>query len=397
MAKRLSGSERFRRYTALTGDLSFAVAPLGVLAAASDAERWGPSLATVVAAYFVLCALGVVVWHLSLRQGSSHRFRLPLVAALAASALVALGGIPTAGLGPQVSSFVAIGAGLLLVMPLLPGLRTWHSNLLAVFVPVSSTAVMSIFATTQDISPLRSPLSVIVPTAISATIASFILVGSYRWTLSVLDTVVEQEQLDAVRTQLAVAEERLRIARDLHDVFGRTLTAVAVKSDLVAELADLEGAPRAAAEAQAVKAVADNALREVRAVLAEYRRPDLATELAGARALLASAGVETRIIGDPADVPAWAVEPLALVVREGATNLVRHSDANWARFVVEVGDVVRLTLTNDAPAAPTPGTTRGSGLTSLASRLQALGGKVTWEHTGHEFQLTAEVRRVEAP
>ncbi|RRD44953.1 sensor histidine kinase [Buchananella hordeovulneris] len=397
MAQRLSGSVRFRRYTALSGDLSFAVAPLGVLAAAADADRWSPSLITVVAAYFVLCALGAVVWHLSLRHGSAHRYRLPLVTALVASALAALGSIPTAGLSPQVSGFVAIGAGLLLVMPLLPGLRTWQSNLLSVFVPVSASVVMTVFATTQDISPLPSPLAVIVPTTISATVASLILVGSYRWTLSVLDTVVEQEQLDAVRTQLAVAEERLRIARDLHDVFGRTLTAVAVKSDLVAELADLEGAPRAAAEAQAVKTVADNALREVRAVLAEYRRPDLGTELAGARALLASAGVEARLIGDPADVPAWAVEPLALVVREGATNLVRHSDANWARFVVEVGEVVRLTLTNDAPAAPTPGATRGSGLTSLASRLQGLGGKVTWEHTGHEFQLTAEVRRVEAP
>ncbi|MDO5080133.1 sensor histidine kinase [Buchananella hordeovulneris] len=397
MAQRLSGSVRFRRYTALSGDLSFAVAPLGVLAAAADAERWSPSLITVVAAYFVLCALGAVVWHLSLRHGSAHRYRLPLVTALVASALAALGSIPTAGLSPQVSGFVAIGAGLLLVMPLLPGLRTWQSNLLSVFVPVSASVVMTVFATTQDISPLPSPLAVIVPTTISATVASLILVGSYRWTLSVLDTVVEQEQLDAVRTQLAVAEERLRIARDLHDVFGRTLTAVAVKSDLVAELADLEGAPRAAAEAQAVKTVADNALREVRAVLAEYRRPDLGTELAGARALLASAGVEARLIGDPADVPAWAVEPLALVVREGATNLVRHSDASWAKFVVEVGEVVRLTLTNDAPAAPTPGATRGSGLTSLASRLQAMGGRVSWEHTGHEFRLTAEVHQVEAP
>lgn len=397
MAQRLSGSVRFRRYTALSGDLSFAVAPLGVLVAVADTEHWSAALLTLVTAFFVQCLLGAVVWHVAVSRGTSHRFRRPLLAGLVGAGLVALGCVPVAGLSPRTSTFIAVGAGLLLVMPLLPGLTTWRSNLLAVFVPVSTVAVMGVFVATRDISPLPSPLAVLIPAFTSATFASFILVGSYRWTLSVLDTVIEQEQLDAVRTQLAVAEERLRIARDLHDVFGRTLTAVAVKSDLVAELAELEGAPRAAAEAQAVKAVADNALREVRAVLAEYRRPDLGTELVGARALLASAGVETRLIGDPADVPPWAVEPLALVVREGATNLVRHSDANWAKFVVEVGEAVRLTLTNDAPAAPTPGAAPGSGLTSLASRLQAMGGRVSWEHTGHEFRLTAEVHQVEAP
>ncbi len=115
--------------------------------------------------------------------------------------------------------------------------------------------------------------AVLIAAAMPTALLLLFLVPAMRWSISVLESVGSQERLDLMRADLAVAEERLRIARDLHDLFGRTLTAVALKSDLAAELAEAEGTPRAAAEARAVQELADSALREVRATLAGYRTP----------------------------------------------------------------------------------------------------------------------------
>ena len=234
-----------------------------------------------------------------------------------------------------------------------------------------------------------------------------------RWSFAILSSVRAQEDLDLMRADLAVAQERLRIARDLHDVFGRTLTTVAVKAELAAALADAEEAPRAAAESRNVRALADDALKEVRAVLAEYRRPDLATELAGAHSLLASAGIATRTIGETA-IPVWAAEPLALVLREAVTNVVRHSEARSCTIRVALDDDgAALTVTNDGardPAAEAgsadaitlaaPGPTHkgtASGLASLSERIEAVGGTLAAHRKRDDFTVTARVPRPPAP
>ncbi len=109
-----------------------------------------------------------------------------------------------------------------------------------------------------------------------------VMMLTIRWSIKVTASVKDQAQMDAMQADLAVAEERLRIARDMHDVLGRTLTAVALKSDLAAALAIAGQNEKAAAESKAVHQLADDALRELRGVLAGYRRADLATELTGA-------------------------------------------------------------------------------------------------------------------
>src|SRR5664279_4144443 len=112
-------------------------------------------------------------------------------------------------------------------------------------------------------------------------------------------------ELDAARTvqaKLAVAEERLRFARDFHDVLGRNLTLIAVTSDLAAGLAR-RGDPDAVDKMLQVRSLAHESAREVREVVTGYRAADLDTELAGARSVLRAAGITTRVIGDNTCVP----------------------------------------------------------------------------------------------
>ena len=118
------------------------------------------------------------------------------------------------------------------------------------------------------------------------------------WTLRIM---WELDRSRAVQARLSVAEERLRFARDLHDVLGRNLSLIAVTSELAGQLArrgDEEAA--AAGHMIEVRRVAHESLREMRAVISGYRTADLGTELAGAQDVLRSAGVRCRIIGDAA-------------------------------------------------------------------------------------------------
>ncbi len=251
-----------------------------------------------------------------------------------------------------------------------------------------------------------------------------VMMLTIRWSITVTASVRDQSQMDAMRADLAVAEERLRIARDMHDILGRTLTAVALKSDLAAALAMAGQSEKAAAESKAVHQLADDALRELRGVLAGYRRTDLATELAGAKGLLDSAGVVTRLIGDARDVPPGASEAFSWVLREAATNIVRHSEATRCtiRLDVRPGESV-LTVVNDgvrevrsrrfgfvggaddgargvtdSAACGSNGDivsehtdVPGSGLVGLRARLEGLDATLEVERDGDTFVLVARM------
>ena len=205
-------------------------------------------------------------------------------------------------------------------------------------------------------------------------------------------------QLDAARTaqaQLAVAEERLRFSRDLHDVVGRTLSVVAVKSELAAELAR-RGLDGAAEQMLEVRQIAQDSLREVRTLAVGYRTADLDAELAGARSLLRSAGIDART-SQTAELPGPAErEVLAWVVREATTNVVRHSDARWCTLDIAEGEAgtVRLVVANDgiAEGATTP--VSGTGLTGLRERLSAVGGRLDVRVRRGSFVLAATVPAV---
>lgn len=157
--------------------------------------------------------------------------------------------------------------------------------------------------------------------------------------------------------RLAVVAERERIARDLHDLLGHTLTAVAVKADLAGRLIDADPA-RAKAEIEDIRRTARSALADVRSALTGMRSTRLATELATARRALDSAGIALTLEGVPPALPPAAETALAFVLLEGVTNVVRHAQARQCR--VDFGlarDAVTLLIRDSrqsAHALPVP-------------------------------------------
>jgi two-component system sensor histidine kinase DesK len=228
-----------------------------------------------------------------------------------------------------------------------------------------------------------------------ATVALVLLLVSfvfgYRTSLWILGIVRELDRSRHVQAGLAVAEERLRFARDLHDVVGRTLSVVALKAELAAQLAR-RGREEAVAEMLEVRQIAQDSLAELRAVVGGYRAADLDVELAGARALLGSAGIQCRVIGDGSALPAAIQGTLGWVVREGTTNLLRHSEARSCVVTLRcVSDVVTLTMTNNGVAGSEK-VVFGGGLIGLTERITALGGTVSAGCTPPDgFQLRAEL------
>ena len=205
---------------------------------------------------------------------------------------------------------------------------------------------------------------------------------TYKFSAWMVGVVWELDRGRAAAARLAVAEERLRFSRDLHDVVGRNLSVIAVKSELAGRLAQ-RGEDGAAAEMQEVRRIAHDSLKEMRDVVRGYRTADLDAELAGARSVLRSAGVECRVIGDGAHLPEHAQAALGWVVREATTNVIRHSDATTCTIGLDVrsaADGTTAVLRMETPGVrPATTGTGGSGLTGLSERLAGVGGHLSAE------------------
>ncbi|GCE28259.1 two-component sensor histidine kinase [Dictyobacter alpinus] len=178
--------------------------------------------------------------------------------------------------------------------------------------------------------------------------------------------------------RLAVVNERLRIARDLHDVLGHSLSLIALKSELARRLVDKVPA-RAISEIADIEQVARATLQEVREAVANYRQPTLENELHGASELLLAAGIDYQ---PPLDAELHILFPttiesvLAWAVREGVTNIIRHSRAHHCTIALHrANDTVTLTISNDGVVPRSEmQSTRGNGLRGLAERVEALSG-----------------------
>ncbi|CAL9305286.1 sensor histidine kinase [Streptomyces sp. SudanB182_2057] len=211
------------------------------------------------------------------------------------------------------------------------------------------------------------------------------------WTLSVL---WETEHAREVQARLAVAEERLRFGRDLHDVLGRNLSVISLKSELAVQLAR-RGRPEAVEQMIEVQRIAQETQREVRAVVRGYREADLGAELAGAQGVLAAAGIDCEVRAETGGLPAEVRSALGWVVREAATNVLRHGDARRCQvgLTVREGRAV-LTVENDGAGAAGGGGGGGSGLAGLRERLAAVGGTLEAGHAGSgrdRFRLVADI------
>ncbi|MFK5647917.1 sensor histidine kinase [Ornithinimicrobium sp. LYQ121] len=173
--------------------------------------------------------------------------------------------------------------------------------------------------------------------------------------------------------RLATIAERERIARDLHDLLGHTLSVIVLKSELAARLVRPDP-DRAAAEIDDIQQIGREALGEVRAAVAGYRARGLGAEIDGARVALEAAGVDVEVHADPTDLRPEQESALAMALREAVTNVVRHADAQRATVsITTVGAVVRLEVSDDGRGSSG---LAGSGLTGMRERIAALGGHV---------------------
>ncbi|WP_143465434.1 sensor histidine kinase [Kribbella sp. ALI-6-A] len=186
--------------------------------------------------------------------------------------------------------------------------------------------------------------------------------------------------------ELAVQEERNRFARDLHDILGHSLTVITVKAELAGRLISANPS-RAAIEVAEVEQLARAALADVRAAVAGYRELSLAGELVAARSALDAAGIRADLPTTVDAVPESHRELFAWVVREGVTNVVRHSGAR--RCTIRLTATEIEVLDDGRGPAPSPG---GHGLIGLRERADQVGGTLAvGQAPGGGFRLTVRV------
>src|SRR5215213_1002515 len=200
------------------------------------------------------------------------------------------------------------------------------------------------------------------------------------WATAFVRQVAAVAELRSAREELArlaVSEERLRFARDLHDLLGHSLSLITLKSELAGRLLPTEP-EKAATEVHDIEGVARQALREVREAVAGYRHPTLDEELAAAREMLEAAGITCRIDNEAGVLPNAVDAVLAWAVREGTTNVIRHSRAGHCRIILARDDEETYAeITDDGQGyQKESGEDSGSGLSGLTERVATFAGRV---------------------
>jgi two-component system sensor histidine kinase DesK len=204
--------------------------------------------------------------------------------------------------------------------------------------------------------------------------APFVTVSVAVSLLAITRQIIANKDLrDAHATiaSLAAAEERARLARDLHDVLGHSLTVVAVKSELAGRLVERDP-QRAIAEIADIEGLARTALADLRAAVSSYRDMNLDSELVAARTALDAAGIRAHLPADGSAVEEELRPLFGWVLREGVTNVIRHSNAEecWV-------DLKPHSLSVRDNGRGVPGDGKGNGLTGLRERAIEAGAKIT--------------------
>ncbi len=205
-------------------------------------------------------------------------------------------------------------------------------------------------------------------------------------------------QLRAARqeqAEVALAETRLRFARDLHDLLGLSLSAITLKSELAYKLVLLDPA-RARDEMAEVLDISRHALADVRSVASGYHEMSLEEECRTAQSLLATADLDVRMAIEYGDLPPEVRTVLATVLREGVTNVLRHSKGECCEIAIRAeGDRVHLLIVNDGVTEPDDdddGDHWGSGIRNMSDRVATVGGELVAGFQGDgRFRLCARV------
>jgi two-component system sensor histidine kinase DesK len=256
--------------------------------------------------------------------------------------------------------------------------RSLWAPALVVVVSVAAVLVVHAQGTHWDAAVLGTGLTVL-------------LGGLLTFVLCWLGSVVGE--LTRTREELArsaVAAERIRFSRDLHDLLGHTLSVMVVKAQAARRTAGTDPV-ESARQASDIEAIGREALTQVREAVQGYRRTTLDAELDAAVGALRAAGIEAELVRDGAAVTPVQEELLAWVVREGTTNVIRHAGARRATITTRGDGYGALVSIEDDGTGAGSGAGLGSGLPGLRERLRQSGG--TLEATGDAsgFRLTALV------
>jgi two-component system sensor histidine kinase DesK len=261
-----------------------------------------------------------------------------------------------------------------------------------------SAVAATVFVAVSAIMTL--PLRIAIPFVVLLVVGVFVVGGLAEWTseggvafgtaagsLAVLGLRgVMARNIDLVKaheenTRLAVDNERNRFARDLHDILGHSLTVITVKAELARRLLDTDP-ERARAELTDLERLSRDALADVRRAVSGYRELTLPGELARARTALHSAGIEARLPQSTDDVPSDLRELFAWTVREGVTNVIRHSGARSCEIVLTP---TSAEIRDDGRGPGVSGD--GSGITGLRERAVAVGATLVTRALDPGFSL----------
>jgi two-component system sensor histidine kinase DesK len=262
------------------------------------------------------------------------------------------------------------------VLLLLPARRAW----------VVFGLIVASMAVVQDL--LTGKPFDIAYTAIATVITGLVVYGLTR--LATL--VIELQQARTELARMAVAQERLRFARDLHDLLGYSLSAITLKSELTHRLM-VKQPERAQEELSAVLDISRRALADVRSVASGYRELSLDAEAESVRSVLEAADLDVHMSIDYGHLPVPVSTMLATVLREGVTNMLRHSKAEWCEITVrQASGQVSMDMVNDGVSAARADPARhgGTGIQNLSVRVASLGGRLTaGVEAGDRFRLHA--------
>ncbi|TWP51342.1 histidine kinase [Lentzea tibetensis] len=328
---------------------------ISVLGEPSPVWRW-----LGVAGVLLLTVAHASALHAAATPSVSERHRRLLGWGFAAATVLSIFLVAPAGPDDRYTWAWIGGATAGFVPLLLNGVWRWVAAASTVVVAVGVGAVAG-----------GSPLTHgVIAASIAASVIATTVLPFRLWHL-LLDARAGREAV----ARLAVSEERLRFARDVHDLLGHRLAVIALKAELASRLSGVDPA-RSAAEAAEVRSLASSALTEVREAVHGYRAVDLGDQLVAVENVLRDAGIRCTTSGSPAEISGEVATQLALALREGCTNVLRHSAAAWCTIdVSHDAEETRMTIANDGAGTPV-GDRLSFGLRGTSERLAAVGGTV---------------------
>ncbi|GAA2310567.1 hypothetical protein GCM10009853_080070 [Glycomyces scopariae] len=360
---------RLRHYTFVTvigsGPLALFMAALFLANSETGALPLAVGAAT---ASVVLCTAGLALhWH---GQGPLRR-RVLWFAAL----VLLLAGVAVEAAAGDIGAAWAAPGGLLAA----EGALLWSRQGRRTLALLTGTAVATGLAALAAQLGYMQPPVVLMTAILVPSVAAGIVCQLWHYRVA-----QELEQARGLAAELAVAEERLRFAGELHDVQGGHLQAIMLKAQVARRFADADP-ELAASEVRAVEELAREALRDMRAVVGGYRKTALADEIDSAARILKSAGVEASVPDAAPSLDEDTERLLGLLVREATTNLIRHAEPTAADVsIVEIDAEVTVTVVNDG--APERGE-GGNGLSMLAKRFDEAGGSVEHALDGDRWTI----------